>query len=257
MSKLLLLVIAVPLIAQDDVNSILSRLERGRGGGIDRGFLDSSSRYLRGERARLGSYDLARALVLASAYQQLGLAYAHGSYHPGALESYHGALLVLHRLALRHPHDLRARREFLGVAGRIRSLGGVIPLWMTIPGANGQPAPAAPPPPPDSVPAFDWPEIDVSDLPEEERKACNAAFEQYTEVAASAQTALTAMESIRHPVRSQGLSLNSRYVAAESNIKTRMAGARRLIEQRRCADAREPLSIAAEHARRLMRDLGQ
>lgn len=222
--------------------------------------VDPGVRELAAARRGYDARNIASAYVLAAAYQRLGGSYAARGHYPGALQNYHGALLVLNQIAGSNPNDPRVRGELLAIAGRVRALGGKIPVWVNIPiGDRSGPdndaraVPVAEEP----APEFSLPSLDDAKLSEAERKPCEAAIDRYTQTAATAQAALSVLSGLRASVQSHGLSLRADYVAAESRIKLRIESAKRSIEFRKCEESMEPMAIANEEVSRLLRQLGQ
>ena len=223
---LLLLLCAAVAPAQDPLQSIQSYLAHTPN--VERGSLDSSARLLDQERSRLDARDFARAYLLADLYQRIGAAYARDGYYPGALRNYHGALLVLNRIAAANPDDPRVRGDLLAVVGSVQALGRTVPVWANIPVGGAGVSEVAPEPvaPRDEVPEFALPNLEIALLPDAQKRACEDALNRYLQTAAAAQGALSVLADLRVSVESRGLTLRADYVAAESRIKLRISGCR-------------------------------
>lgn len=204
--------------------------------------------------------NVASGYRLAGAYQRLGSFHAGRGYYPAALQNYNGALLILNQIASGNRADPRVRGELLGVAGRVRALGGTIPVWINVPiggQANAEPEQPRPVVMREPVPDIPMPDLNIATLAESERKACEDALERYIQTAATAQASRNVISGLRASVESHGLSLRADYVAADSRIRLRMDSAKRSIEAQKCAAGMESLTIASEEIRRLLRELGQ
>jgi hypothetical protein len=222
-------------------------------------------------------------VLLARTYQYLAGAQAAGRTNPGlgmaAAAAWQDVARALDRpagpldrdaalLGYRNAYVLYSRYGSGGmdlgpVAGRIRGLGGQLPLWISTGGGpNPPPEPAtwgglpletrAPASRPSLAEMPPFPEMDTSGFSPADREAYVALGERYSAVSASAYTALVSTESIRASLEGRGLVLNPDAEQNLARMKMAMDAARRSIEARRWRDAHGSLDAAAEHARRLL-----
>jgi hypothetical protein len=222
--------------------------------------------YLNGMR-NVAGMDLALGLALADAYQNVALMQMAGSDpryfdRNGALLTYQGSLMLLNQLYGRYPNDPRLTGQIGLIAGRIRALGGTLPVWINLP-FGGAPAPSTGIPAPEipvarsQAPKFEMPKLDWAQVPANQRDACRDSLDRYLNAAASAQGALSVMDSIRISVESRGLSLRGDYISGAARLTDRLQSARESLEKMDCPKADEWLGMAEGETKRLMKDLGQ
>ncbi len=223
--------------------------------------------YLGGAR-NYATSDVSLGLAVASAYQNVGAMQLAGSDprfydRNGALLSYQNSYLLLNDLRMRYPNDPRITGQMALVAGRVRALGGSLPVWISVPlgGQENAPSGGIPEqhiPVAKGAPAqFEVPKLDWAKVPADQRKACGESLDRYITAAASAQGALSVLDSLRVSVESRGLTLRADYTAGAARMVERMRSARESIEQIDCARAADMLSMAEGEVRRLLKDLGQ
>ena len=212
--------------------------------------------------------DVGMGLALANAYENVGAMQLAGSDpryldRNGAILSYQNSYLMLNQLNAQYPNDPRITGQISMVAGRVRALGGSLPVWVSmpyggqqmerptgipeqhIPVAKGQPA------------GFDMPRLDWAKVPEASRKACGESLERYIGAAASAQGAMSVLDSLRMSVESRGLSLRADYITGSVRLQDRMRNARESLDHADCVKADEWLGMAEGETKRLLKDLGQ
>jgi hypothetical protein len=224
--------------------------------------------YLNGMR-RASGIDLSTGLAMAGASQNIGAMQVAGGdsrYHDrrGAILSYQNSYLLLNDLAGRYPGDPRITGQLGIVAGRVRALGGTLPVWVTMPIGGGEPESPSMgipeqviPVEKGKIPTFAMPKLDWAKVPGAQRQTCGESLERYIAAASSAQGALSVMDSIRMSVESRGLSLRADYVAGAARLGHRMNTSREQLERMECEAANETLAMAEGETRRLMKDLGQ
>lgn len=284
MRALLLLLCGSLAWGQEPANlrALIDQLERG-GRQPAVADLQRLSQAFRQEMGSVNELNPEQRLLVGRTYQYLAAAQAAGHGNPGlgvaAAAAWQDVAGALDRpagpldrdaalLGYRNAFVLYSRygaggMDLSPVAGRIRGLGGQLPLWIsTGAGPNPPPEPAhwgglplearAPASRPSLAELPPFPDIDTAALPPADREAYIALGERYTAVSASAYTALVSTESIRASLEGRGLVLNPDAEQNLARMKLAMDGARRAVQTRRWREAHVSLDAAAEHARRLL-----
>lgn len=284
MHRLLLFLCGTLLWSQTpgDLRALIEQLERG-GRQPAAADLQRLSHAFRSEMG--GARDLTpeQRLLIGRTYQYLAAAQSAGHTNPGlgmaAASAWQDVAGALDRptgpldrnaalLGYRNAYVLYSRYGAGGadlgmLGGRIRGLGGQLPLWISTGGGpNPPPEPAhwgglpletrAPTSRPSLAELPPFPEMDPAKLTPADRDAYVALGERYTAVSASAYTAMVSTESIRASLEGRGLVLNPDAEQNLARMKLAMDGARRSIETKRWREAHTSLDAAAEHARRLL-----
>ncbi len=253
-------------VAAADIGALTRALQADLGGGGPIGpqhrlLIGRTSNYL----AQLQSspeLDPSVGIAAAGAWQRMAMALdapesGIAADPSGALLGYRNAYLLYSRYG--------GRRSELGyLGGRINSLGGSVPGWISIGAAPQQdqsqhewggmplrPSTNAPSGPLAQMPPF--PKVDPLALSPDAAKQYRILEERYTSVAASVYTARSSTEAIRLSVQGRGLALHPDTEQVLVRMDLSMNSALKAIEAQRWDDARQHLDAAAEYASRLLK----
>jgi hypothetical protein len=221
--------------------------------------------------SRFAGNDPALGFALSNAYRSLGSFQESRAYGPwydplGAALSYQSSGLFLTQFANQNPNDPNVRGQLVFMAGRVRALGGTIPIWMNFPvGGNQQPQQqrgipdryTRPPAPTEEITPPPMPVVDTKSLTPEESAAYDTAMEKYLNASSSVTAAQSAINSIRSSVNSRGLSLASSYEKSSIRMRLSLDEAKRLIEQKQFTAAERMMVITEGEAKKALRELGQ
>jgi hypothetical protein len=220
---------------------------------------------------RFAANNPALGFALSNAYRNLGSFQESRAFGPwydptGAALSYQNSGLFLTQFANQNPNDPNVRGQLVFMAGRVRALGGTIPIWMSVPiGGNAQPQEergiperyTRPPAAAEEIPAPPMPVLDTKSLNAGESAAYDSAMEKYLNASSAVSAAQAAISSIRSSVNSRGWSLASTYEKSSIRMRLSLDEARRLIEQKQFAAAERMLVITEGEAKNALRALGQ
>jgi hypothetical protein len=222
------------------------------------GYLDS----MRG----FGIRDVGFGLALAGAYRRMG-GFQHGLNDPGMLGlmggpaiGYRSSALILDQLASDNPNDPTVRGQLLLDINRMSSLGLPMPVFMSVPiggqrprEERGIPAQYTQPPaefPSDPLPGM--PALDLNSLPAGEQQEARELLDRYEGVRVTADRAVKALAPFQ---------ANNTIAPATVRSLHRMRGhlenAKKDIELRGWANARESLMIADGEARKALKAVGR
>ncbi len=252
-------------VAAADIGALTRALQAELGGGGPIGpqhrlLIGRTSNYL----AQLQSnpeLDPSVGIAAAGAWQRMAMALdapesGVAADPSGALLGYRNAYLLYSRYGGRRP-------ELGYLGGRINSLGGSVPGWISIGSAQQdpsknewggmplRPSTNAPSGPLAQMPPF--PKLDPLSLSPDAAKQYRVIEERYTSVAASVYTARSSTEAIRLSVQGRGLALHPDTEQVLVRMDLSMNSALRAIEAQRWDDARQHLDAAAEYASRLLK----
>ncbi len=253
-------------VAAADIGALTRALQSELGGGGPIGpqhrlLIGRTSNYL----AQLQSspeLDPSVGIAAAGAWQRMAMALDAPESGPaadpsGALLGYRNAYLLYSRYGGRRP-------ELGYLGGRINSLGGSMPGWISIGAAQRQdqsqnewggmplrPSTNAPSGPLAQMPPF--PKVDPLELSPDAAKQYRVIEERYTSVAASVYTARASTEAIRLSVQGRGLALHPDSEQVLVRMDLSMNSALKAVEAQRWDDARQHLDAAAEFASRLLK----
>lgn len=101
------------------------------------------------------------------------------------------------------------------------------------------------------LPKLDWASLDPAG-----QKAYDEIIERYIGVSAAVTSAETTTETMRRSMASQGLALRPDVVAGLTRMKLKLEDAKRLIEQRNYATAKERLISAEAEAGKILKAFG-
>lgn len=100
------------------------------------------------------------------------------------------------------------------------------------------------------------PRLDWSSLDAEGQKEYDAVMEKFISVSATASSAEVTAETMRRSMADQGLAVRPQVVAGLTRMKLKLADAKRLIEQKNYATAKERLASAEAEAHQILKSFG-
>lgn len=171
---------------------------------------------------------------LSGLYRQLGGLQFGGPYGgwmdpQGAWSSYRNSFLILNQLQNRFPQDQQIQND-LGISRRaIQVIEAKIP----------------------DLPKLDWTTLDAT-----AQKDYDDTMQRYISVSASVTSAEVVAESMRHSMADQGLGTRPEVIAGLTRMKLKFEDAKRLIEQRRFAQAQERLDSVDAEAKKILKAFG-
>ncbi|MFN7922336.1 MAG: serine/threonine-protein kinase [Bryobacteraceae bacterium] len=231
--------------------------------------LDRGVRYLDSVRP-YAAQDPMLASELAGAYQQVGVLYEPG-YRDYALRAFNNAAIVLNGASGGDPSQGQYRAQWLFLAGRIRGLGGSVPVYLSAPiGGSEAPKPSRPgynnPLPPqertrDTEPtetrAVAVPEPAAVVIAPADRAAYEELRGKLIDVTAKAATVAETMNQLEENSRRIGQLVHPDIRANHTRMKIALEVARKELERGSIAGARENLEIAEACANRVLKSGGR
>jgi serine/threonine protein kinase len=230
--------------------------------------MDRSIRYLDSMRPYCAQ-DPDLAIEVASAYQQIGLYQDNPQYgnRNAAVGTFNNAILLLNGVAGGNPNDPRVQGQMMFLVGRVRALGGSIPVYASMPmgGQVLQPQPqqpveprrapveAAPPPPRETIPEIQPPPSNTAAT----RQEYNDLKERLITVTSKIQIAEDSIAPIKQNVAAQGHTLHPDVLAAMTRMHMALDTAKREIAQNDWESARSSLNIAEANANRVLKFIGR
>jgi hypothetical protein len=191
----------------------------------------------------------------------------------GPVYGYQNSALILTQLANQNPDDPYVRGQLVLDVGRIRALGGSMPIMVSVPVGGGpsqrqergipnyalSPAGSAPQgggassmPPLPSMPY-----VDIGTVPAAQREAARNAIDRFAGVLATATQAQEALRPLQDSVNAMGFTLHPDTVRALTRMRVYLDMAAREIESARYADSLESLGIAEGEARKALKVVGR
>ncbi len=253
-------------VAATDIGALTRALQTELGGGGPIGpqhrlLIGRTSNYLAQLQSGPG-LDPSVGIAAAGAWQRMAMAL--DAPESGMAADPSGALLGYRNAYLLYSRYGASRPELGYLGGRINSLGGSVPGWISI-GASPQqdqsqnewggmplrPSTNAPSGPLAQLPPF--PKLDPLALSPDAAKQYRIFEERYTSLAASVYTARSSTEAIRLSVQGRGLALHPDTEQVLVRMDLSMNSALKAIEAQRWDDARQSLDAAAEYASRLLK----
>lgn len=179
----------------------------------------------------------------------------------GALAGYQNSFLWLGQMPGQNPSDPSARGDLYFVAGRVRALGGTIPVWVSVPigeqhqRQRGIPEEYTRKPEPAEMPLPV--EIPKENLTADEKKTVAALEQRFNGATVSVMAARSLVDSLRNRLDAQGLQLNAETFRRYEGMLASYEQARSAIAQRQWGMAEEMVERAAGYARRILGEMGR
>ena len=102
-----------------------------------------------------------------------------------------------------------------------------------------------------SLPKLDWSSLDTTS-----QKAFDESMERYISVSAAVASAEQTAESMRRSMADRGLLVRPEIIASMTRMKLKLEDAKRLIEQRNYATAKDRLASAEAEASKILKSFG-
>ncbi len=228
--------------------------------------MDRSIRYLDGMRPHCDQ-DAALAVEVAGAYQQIGIFQDNPQYgnRNAALGTFNNAIILLNGVAGGNPNDPRVQGQMMFLAGRVRALGGSIPVYASIPLNGGMQqqqqqetrrAPIEVPPPRERAQEFTMPAAPSANTPAA-RQEYDELKERLISVTSKIQIAEDTIAPIRQNVAQQGHTLHPDVLAAMTRMHMALDTAKKEIAQSDWESAKTSLNIAEANANRVLKFVGR
>jgi serine/threonine protein kinase len=233
--------------------------------------MDRSIRYLDGMRPYCAQ-DPSLALEVAGAYQQLGIFQDNPQYgnRNAALGTFNNAIILLNGVAGGNPNDPRVQGQLMFLAGRVRALGGSIPIYVSTPLNGGMQqqqqqqaqevrrAPIEPTPsrPREATPEIQMPATTSSGAPAS-REEYNELKERLISVTSKIQIAEDSIAPIKQSVAQQGHTLHPDVLQAMTRMHMALDTAKKEIAQNDWESAKSSLNIAEANANRVLKFVGR
>lgn len=211
------------------------------------------------------SSDRAMRAPMAQAWRQVGECMELGGLpydRSGALAGYRNSFLWMEQLPGQNPADPSLRGNLSFVAGRVRALGGTIPVWVNVPiGQEPQPQRGIPEEylqQPQNRAETPMPvEIPKDGLSAEEAQTARALEQRFNGATVSVMAARSVVESLRQRLEAQGLQLNSETFRRYQGMLISYEQARSEMLARRWNSAAESVDIAIGYARKILGEMGR
>lgn len=180
----------------------------------------------------------------------------------GALAGYRNSFLWMEQYPGQNPSDPTFRGELYFVAGRVRALGGSIPIWASVPIGPDQPSRQRGIPDeyvqaPGRTETAQWIEIPKDGLSPDERQKLSALEQKFNGATVSIMAARGVVDSLRSRLGAQGLQLNAVTAGRYEGMLSSYEQARAALNEKRWSAAAELVDIAAGYARRILTEMGQ
>jgi hypothetical protein len=101
------------------------------------------------------------------------------------------------------------------------------------------------------LPKLDWSTLDAAS-----QKEFDSAMDRYISVSALASSAEVTAETMRRSMADQGLAVRSEVISAMTRMKLKVEDAKRLIEQKNYAGAKDRLASAEAEAQKILKSFG-
>lgn len=179
-----------------------------------------------------------------------------------ALAGYRNSFIWLGQYPGQNPADPSIQGELYFVAGRVRALGGTIPIWASVPLGGAQPRqqrgipdeylqPAERVEPPPMV------EISRAGLTPEERARVDVLEQRFNGATVSVMAARGSVGGLRRSLESQRLQLHPEISRRYEAMLASHERARAALDGRQWSMAEEQIEIASGYARKLLAELGR
>lgn len=243
-------------------NDLAAARRLGRLSPMQRDAFSRASSYLSGVGP---SADLSMRVPMAQAWRRVGEGMELGGSQwdrSGALAGYRNSFLWMEQYPGQNSADPTFRGDLYFVAGRVRALGGTIPIWASVPIGGDQPSrPRGIPDeyvqPQERTESAQWIEIPKEGLSGEERQSVTALEQKINGATVSVMAARGIVDSLRSRLQSQGLQVNAETMRRYEGMLASYDQARAAVQERRWSAAAEMVDIAAGYARRILGDMGQ
>jgi serine/threonine protein kinase len=214
------------------------------------------------------------ALETAATYQQIGTLQDNPQFGNlnAALGSFNHAIVLFNSVSGGNPSDPRVQGQVAFLAGRIRALGGSVPVFVAAPALSRTPIaapatetariPAAPALPQLEPAAPASRRDDPIAIPEPSAQSPSQSDyseikERLISVTAKVQIAEDSIEPVRRNVAAQGHTLHPDLLAAMSRMRMAIDTARKEIGRNDWASAQSSLNIAEANANRVLKFVGR
>jgi hypothetical protein len=209
--------------------------------------------------------DWAMRAPMAQAWRRVGEGMELGGLpydRSGALAGYRNSFIWMEQFPGQNPDDPSLRGNLFFVAGRVRALGGTIPVWVNVPiGQQAQPPRGIPDeylqPPPNRTEMPAPVEIPKEGMSAEERQTVRALEQRFNGATVSVMAARSVVESLRQRLDAQGLQLNTETFRRYQGMLASYEQARSALNARRWDDAAESVDIAIGYARKILGEMGR
>lgn len=234
----------------------------GRLSPMQRDAFSRASSYLSGVGP---SVDPSIRIPMAQAWRRVGEGMELGGSQwdrSGALAGYRNSFLWMEQYPGQNPADATFRGDLYFVAGRVRALGGTIPIWASVPIGGDQPSrprgfPDEYVQPPERAETVRWIEIPKDGLDAVERQAVIAVEQKINGATVSVMAARGVVDGLRSRLAAQGLQLNAVTAGRYEGMLASYEQARTAVQERRWSAATEMADVAAGYARRILGEAGQ
>lgn len=236
-----------------------------RSGRLTSGQRDAFSRasfYLSGIGSAL---DQSMTAPMAQAWRRVGEGMELGSMpwdRSGALAGYRNSFLWLEQLPGQNAGDPSVRGDLYFVAGRVRALGGTIPVWASVPLGEAQPRRQRGIPE-EYLQSADQTEVTVPiEIPREglsqrERSVAASLEQKFNGATVSVMAARGAVDSLRQRLVADRLELHPEISRRYEAMLASHSHARTALQERQWSVATQQIEIAAGYARRILSEMGR
>ncbi len=235
--------------------------QSGRLSPLQRDAFSRASSYLAG----IGpTSDWSMRAPMAQAWRRVGEGMELGGLpydRSGALAGYRNSFIWMEQLPGQSPQDPALRGDLYFVAGRVRALGGSIPVWASVPiGQEPQRQRGIPdeylqqPERRETLLPVEVPKDGLS--PEELQKAM-ALEQRFNGATVSVMAARSLVDSLRNRLDAQGLQLNAETFGRYEGMLASYDRARTALAARNWNVAAEQIDISIGYARRILGEMGR
>jgi hypothetical protein len=242
-------------------NDLAAARQSGRLTPLQRDAFSRASSYLAG----IGpASDWSMRAPMAQAWRRVGEGMELGGLpydRSGALAGYRNSFLWMEQLPGQNPQDPALRGDLYFVAGRVRALGGTIPIWASVPiGQEPQRQRGIPDEYLQQPERREMPlpvDVPKDGLGPEELQKVSALEQRFNGATVSVMAARSLVDSLRGRLDAQGLQLNSETFSRYEAMLASYDRARTALAARQWSAASEQVDISIGYARRILGEMGR
>lgn len=179
----------------------------------------------------------------------------------GALAGYRNSFLWMEQFPGQNPQDPSLRGDLYFVAGRVRALGGTIPIWASVPiGQEPQRQRGIPDEylqQPERREAPVPVEVPKDGLTPAELQKVTALEQRFNGATVSVMAARSLVDSLRNRLDAQGLQLNAETFGRYEGMLASYDRARSALAARNWTAAADQIEISIGYARRILGEMGR
>lgn len=242
-------------------NDLAAARQSGRLSPLQRDAFSRASSYLAGVGP---TSDWSMRAPMAQAWRRVGEGMELGGLpydRSGALAGYRNSFLWMEQLPGQNPQDPALRGDLYFVAGRVRALGGTIPIWASVPiGQEPQRQRGIPDEYLQQPERREMPlpvEIPKDGLNAEELQQASTLEQRFNGATVSVMAARSLVDSLRSRLDAQGLQLNAETFGRYEGMLASYDRARSALATRQWRAASDQVDIAIGYARRILGEMGR